>query len=324
MAAELQIQGQGSLGFSFETALGTFVAPTKFMPIRSESLRWVEEKPYRMNIKGVADRQPPGTLGPGHVEGDIEWEVTADTLVYFLYAARMIPARSGGPTFTYTFTPFHGPKPSTGALVTNRKTLSVLVARGGVGFGYAGCSVTTLAFSYDNEVLICTASLMGLTEGEESLVAPTFDELTELSFGPAHNSIKIPVEEAIRTDVANATLTIDDGGEVRARLDGQQAPSGIRWGEREVSVSLEHDFESMDDYDAFRNNTSQEIQFLAERDASNNQVAMNVRGTITDSYESNLGSIGDLVAASVEYHGTYDDENIYEIVVKTTEDITGS
>jgi len=324
MAAELQIHGQGHLGLSFETTIGDFVAPTKFLPIRSESLRWVEDKPYRMNIKGVADRQPPGTLGPGHVEGDVEFEVTADTLIYFLYAGRMEPSRTGVGPYTYTFVPFHGPKPSTGASATVRKTLSILVARANVGFGYAGCSVGSFNFSYENEVLICSMSLMGLTEGTETIVSPTFDELTDLSFGPAHNSIKIPSDEAIRTDVADASLSINDGAEVRARLDGQQAPSGIRWGEREVTVSLEHDFESTADYDAFKASTRQDIEFLASRDASDNQIKATVRGTITDTYESNLASLGDLVAASVEYHGTYDDAEVYEIEVKTDEDILGS
>jgi len=50
-----EIGGQGTVGVAFETTVGTFVAPTKWIPIRSESLQLVEDKIYRMNIRQMIE-----------------------------------------------------------------------------------------------------------------------------------------------------------------------------------------------------------------------------------------------------------------------------
>lgn len=318
MPTQLEIGGQGLVGVAFETAIGTYIAPTKWIPIRSESFRVIDEKKYRTNIRGLADRTP-GVRGNANVEGDISFEVTRDNLIYFLYAARCAIAKVGAVApFTYTFTPVHVAKPTTATGPTTRKTLSILVARAGRGFGYVGCSVVGMNFSFEDEVLIATMTLMGLNEGTQTIGAATFG--TEGPFGPEHNQAEIPAATA-RTDTTGIAININEGGEARHRIDANRFASGIRWGEREVTFSAEHDFESDADYDAFIAQTIQSLLINCVRVAASDAVKITVRGAISDSFDSSLSSIGDLVAASVEYHGTNSAADVYEIEIKTNVDI---
>src|SRR5438067_1784517 len=124
------LAGNGALGVATETTYGTFTAPTKWIPIRSESLRKVENKIYRTNIRGLADRS--GAIqGYYHIEGDITFEVTADSLVYFMYASRVVPAKGAlaGGGYPYTFTPASVASPTTAAGIAVRKSLSIQVNR---------------------------------------------------------------------------------------------------------------------------------------------------------------------------------------------------
>ena len=129
----IEVGGAGYLGVGFETTLGTFVAATKWIPIRSESLVVAEDKQYRMNLRGLADRSG-ALLSYTHVEGDIEFEVNPEFLPYFLYASRCSITKSGSGPYTYVFTPAHVAKTTTAAGTTTRKTLSIIVQRSGERF----------------------------------------------------------------------------------------------------------------------------------------------------------------------------------------------
>lgn len=110
----VEVGGAGTLGVAFETTLGTYVAPAKYIPIRSESLTLAEGKVYRMNLRGKAD--PTGAIkGYFHVEGDITFEVTSDIMPYFLLASRAQVIRtSTSSPFTYVATPTHQAKSEIG------------------------------------------------------------------------------------------------------------------------------------------------------------------------------------------------------------------
>ena len=315
------IGGGGALGIAIEATYGTFIAPTKWIPIRSESLEKQESKIYRENIRGIADRS--GAIqGYYHIAGDVTFEVTADVLVYFMYASRVTPAKgalaSGG--YPYTFTPAHVASPTTGVGVTLRKTLSVQVNRNQRPFGYTGMSVTQLAFSIDNGLLMCTATLMGLEEAQQSLGSPTWP--TTLAMGPTYNAIELPTA-SVRTDLDTFSLTINDNGDAQNRIKttGGRAPAFIKWGEREVSGSVDADFDTLTDYNAFLAQTIQPIKFTSVVDANLNAISIVLNATDMDSYKVNLGSIGDLVRANIAYHGIYNTTDVYTIVVNTAESI---
>jgi len=316
-----ELGGTGILGVAFETTYGTYIAPTKWIPIRSESLTEVEDKIYRTNIRGLADRS--GAIqGYTHIEGDIEFEATADNLLYFLYAMRVNVAKTGAGPYVYTYTPAHVASPTTAAGANVRKSLSILAVRTARPFGYLGCNVTRLSIRIDNGLMLCTATIMGITETQQAAPgAPTWP--TTPPFGPLHNAIEIPNATA-RTDIDTFTLDIDDGGEAanRIKTTGGRGPSFIQWGEREITMSMEHDFDALTDYDTFLNQTIQAIELSGTENATTNKVSFLINATVVDSYQVNLSGLGDLVRASVAYHGIHNTADIYTIVVNSAESIT--
>jgi hypothetical protein len=316
----LEIGGAGALGVATEAVYGTFIAPTKWIPIRSESLTKPEDKIYRTNIRGVADRT--GAIqGYYHVEGDVEMEVSADIAVYFLYAGRFTPTKTGASApFTYTFTPAHVAQPSTATTPTTRKSLSLLIHRVQRPFGYTGVNVSQYAFRVDNGMLLLTASLFGLEEAQQTLGTPTWGTMPP--FGPQHLSLELPTASP-RTDIDSLEFTINDNMAAanRIKAGGGRAPSYNLWGEREITLSFEADFDALTDYNAYLAQTQQSMTFKASEDALDNELAFVFAASIRDSYEVNLSSLGDTVRASQELHGIYGTTDALVITAKTTESI---
>src|SRR5438093_181838 len=119
-----EIQGSVILGVGYETTYKTLAAPTFYIPIISETLTLVEDKRYRMNLRGIADRTK-GNQGNTHTEGDIQFEVTSDSLLRLLYAGRFGIVKTGaGAPFSYAFTSDPVAFPSTATGGNTRKTLS--------------------------------------------------------------------------------------------------------------------------------------------------------------------------------------------------------
>lgn len=310
----VDIQGTGTLGLAFEATAGTYVAPTKFFPILSESLQYQQETVYRRPIRGIVD-VVGAVAGNSHIEGDVQFECTEDVLPYFLYAGRWTVTKTGTTDLTYTAVPFHG------ALPTSARTLSLTVVRQGTVFGYLGCVVGSLAFTLEDGLLVCTASIVGRDEATQSAPAPTFG--TVVPFGMGQYSVQIPTaSQVFDTDTFN--LSIEDNAEPQFRLHNtSRAPRYVKFGERAVELSVERDFDGRTDYDAFKALTAQGVTILASKGALNS-IQFLVPAGIKDTYEvSGLGSQGDLVRASVQYNGVYNagTTRSVEIVVKTQESI---
>jgi hypothetical protein len=318
----VEIGGLGEFGWSYETTYGTFVPAANWIPIRSESLKTEEDRQYRMNLRGLADRQNP-ILSYTHVEGDVTFEVTRSAILPFLYAARMAPAKAGSdPDFVYTFTPANVVKPTTATGATTRKTLSIAVNRSGTQFQYAGCSVTGLNFSLDNGTLMCTASIFGLTEVTGSETAASF--LTDQPYGPGKVTFNMAAPASSpRTDVDTVTININDNGGPENRIKAGRGPAFNRWGEREVTVSAEYDFDALTDYNAWIAATKFEVILNGEISDTNDEVTIKVNAAAHDDHDGpHLTNLGDLVRASVDMHGYYDTGNVYTITVKSNLDTT--
>jgi hypothetical protein len=316
----LGMGGSGILGVGFETTYGTYATPTKFIPIRSESLTQTEDKQVLAPIRGLAVASHM-KRGYTIVEGDIEFECTADVLPYFLYAARMLPVKAGTtPNFTYTFTPVSDVLPTTAAGAATRKTLTIHIERATQVFAYLGCSVTNVSFTIDNGDLICTVHVMGLDlDTTESAATPTFATWTP--YGPGDISIELPTGTE-RVDIDTFNIDIQDNGEALNRIKGGGArgPSYIRWGEREVSGSFDHDFLNLDELDAWRDNDSRAFKVIATH-AVNDEVNITLSDLKTQTYPINLGGLSDLVRATVDFRALYGGTSEYTIVSKTSADI---
>jgi len=313
-----EIGGAGSLGVAFETSRGTYVAPTKWMPIRSESLQLMEDKYYRMSIRGLAEKS--GAIpGYTHTEGDVEMDITSDTLVYWMYATRNTPAKSGAGPYTYTFTPAHVAKTTTASGASTRKTLSIHVERGGNPRGFVGCAVSQYSITVDAGVLIGTFSIVGDDEASQSNGTESWP--TSVPFGPGKVSLEIPTSTP-RADADTFTFTVNDNLAAANRLNGSRAAAYNNWGEREVTLSVEVDFDTVADFNIFKAGTFQTAKVIGSNNASNDEVTWTLSAAVMDSYVYNLAGLGEVNRATIEMQGIYNGSDSVTTVIKTTENVT--
>jgi hypothetical protein len=314
----VEVGGAGFLGVGLETTLGTFAAATKWIPFRSETMRLMEDKIWGTNIRGVADRSR-ATQGYTWVEGDITFEVTPDIMVYFFYASRNVPVKTGAGPFTYTFTPAHVAKASTASGASNRKTLSMIIQRSNNPMGYVGCSVGQLAFTVDNGLLMCTASIVGVDEATQTLGTPTY--VQQEVVGPGDITLEVPTA-TVRSDADTFTATINDNLVRQNRLNGLRKAAYQNWGEREITLAYEIDFDTLTDYAAFKAQTIQAVTLKGVSVAATEEVTMVFNATAIDSFEANLSALGDVNRATVNMHAFYNTTNSMVTTIKTAETIT--
>jgi tail tube protein len=290
---------------------GTYAAPVKFFPFTSENLKFVQETGWRRPIRKSADiiGAVPGNV---HIEGDIEMEALEDVVPYFLYASRVAVTKAGTTNFTYTITP-------TPAAIPVR-TLSLTVERNtGVVFGFVGCVVSQFKFTVADGVLMFNVTVLGRDEASQSTPTPTFTVTTP--FGAGQYAFEIPTATAV-FDVDTFEWTCNDNGapEFRLKNTGRGAQF-IRFGERDLQLSCERDFDTRVDFDAFKALTSQSITITASKGA-NNSISLLTAVAIKDTYEMNLSGQGDLVRASITYQLPIDGTGkSFQITIKCQENL---
>lgn len=311
----VDVQATGFMGIAFETTPGTYAPPTKFFPIRNESFLWTQDTHWRRPIRQVNDILG-AVAGNGHCTGDIEVELLEDVLPYFLYASRNTVVKSGvTPNFIYTTTPFHSALPTAG------RSLSITIIRAGVVFGYVNCIVGTLRISTDGPIAILNASVVGTAENSQTLPTPSFT--TTEPYGAGRYTIEVPTATQV-FNIDTFSFEANDNATPEFRLKNAIGAQFTRFGERNLSLSLERDFESRAEYDAFKALTSQSVSLKMSKGA-NNYVNILMPAAIKDSYDiGGLQSHGDLVRASVTYQGAYNPgtSKSYEIVTGSQENIT--
>jgi hypothetical protein len=308
---DVGLNAAGILGVALETTYGEYEAPTKFIPVRSETLEVNQEVIERRVIRQLAGLV--GVVqGNMHVEGDVEIEVLDDAIVYFLAAARTEVVKTGGPTdFEYSFTPGHSALPPS--------SLSITVVRNDEVFGFVGCIVGTMAFSFDEGMLIANLSVVGANEAEQgtpmNVVWPD-----SIPFGPGNYTLELPINTVVIDTDMDMTMTIEDNATPEFRLEGDHGATFARFGERSINMSLTRDFTSRADFDGFKSVTAQSMNFKAERSGTN-FIEFDFPVIVKTSYSVGLAAQGDLTRGSIEYVGVSGPTVEYTITVGTQEDI---
>lgn len=302
----------GFLGVAIEVTPGTYVAPLKYIPILSENLKYTQETQWRRPIRQSADVQG-GVAGDSKIEGSISMEALSDCIIYFLYAARTTPVKSGVGPWTYEFKP--------NALAIPGKTLSITVVRNGMPMGYTGCVVGDFTFSIDKGLLKMDMTILGRDEAAQSL--PTASWGTSTPFGAGQYAVQIPTAAAV-FDTDAFSFKVDDQASAEYRLKNTgRGAQFIKYGERSVELSVERDFETRADYDLYKALTAASVTLIASKGAGES-VTFLVPATIKEAYDINgLSGQGDLLRASVKYNCVADATgNAYTLTVITpTENI---
>lgn len=304
------IGASGILGVAIEVTSGTYLAPVKFVPFNSESIKY--------NINAVERRPVRATAGlvgliPGNstVEGDIEFDFTADVFAHFMYASRMTVVKSGAGPYIYTGTPSANAVPV--------KTLSISIKRGTEVFGYVGCVVTgfTIAIGDDGK-MTCTVSILGRTEASAAALTAVWP--TAPVFQSGMYSLQIPTATQV-FDADTFEFSVEDNGSANGRIKSTVGAAFVSFGESNASIKTARDFATRADYDTYKAGTAQSITLLATADASN-ILSILAPVSVKNSYEVNIGGQGDLVRASIEYNCVIDATGKhYQVVCTTAESI---
>ncbi len=312
MATTPGLGGGGSVGLAFETTMGTYVAPTIFVPVLSESIEYTEEKYLSEQIRqqSIHTEAKPSYY---HVEGDIEMEVDPELIVYFLYASRHVITKTGAATpWTYTFAPSSAGTASTGAGTTTPKTLSITIVRNGEVFGYTGCTVGGYEFSIDTDsgILMATLNIMGLSEAVAS--DPTEAWVAPKLYGADAHTLKLDTAGtapgfAAAADVNHngITFSVNFNAEAQNRIRNDRSASYISYGITEGTISAEIDFLTRADYDNFKATNKRAIRVSsltggATLAAATHGFEMQANNYFFNSYSIPLEGMGDLVAADTE------------------------
>lgn len=286
------IGASGIVGIARESVSGTYLAPEFYLPVRNESINFVNEVQYTRPIMQVAD-QVHAVEGPQRVEGDLEMELFPDALVYLMAGTRMDLTKAGAGPYTYTYKP--------NANATPASTLSFTVVRNGVVFGYVGCVIGSMEFTVDNGLFVGSFNVLGIGEAPQSAPTPTWP--TQEPAGADAYDIRIAAASFTNTD--NFSMSIDDSAEAVYRLGNAQQAAFVKFGERTVEATLDMDFEDATEYTNFKNVTAQRLEFDVDWDA-NNYIHFDTPLATMATFETGLDGQGDLVRASISYMAKYD------------------
>lgn len=316
--ASFGIAAAGVVGVAIEDTRNTYKAPQKYLPIISESLSTSEDTVFRRVLQGTVD---PIGVKPGNEshEGTVQMEFLHDCIPYFLHAMRGTITKSGsGTDRVYKLLGSHE-----GSADKYGQTLSITLVRNNVVFAYTGCVVGSLQLGITDGLLTATMNIMAADEAAQTAPAEVFP--TSVPFGAGEYDLQIPTASQIY-DADTFTIEINDNAESQFRLqDERRGPWFIKFGEREVSATIDRDFDSRAQFDVFKDITAQSITLRAE-DADNDDRYMSfvMPACYIDSFDVSLsGSPGDLVRANTRYMGVHHAAtgSSYTLEIGTSENI---
>jgi hypothetical protein len=292
---------------------GVYAAPLFFFPFLSEGLTHKQDTQWRRPIRSNVDNLG-GVPGNVNSEGDVEVEGLAEPLVYFHRVSRSTLVKTGSVApWTYTFTP------NPAATATN--TASITIVRNGSVFGFTGCVVGSFKYTVDNGMLKATFSVKGADEASQSLPVPVYSGQAQV-FGAGDYNIQIPTATQV-FDMDTFELTCEDNADPQFRLKNTgRGAQFMKFGERNLTLSTERDFQTRADYDAYKALTAQSITLQVDK-STGEQVKFLLPVSVKDSYELGLSGQGDLIRGRISYQIVYDlaTSKAYELVIKSNVDI---
>ena len=306
------IGASGALGIALESTMGTYVAPTVWVPILEENLVYTEDKYYSQQLRQQAT---DSDVKPSyyHVEGDVRMEVDVNFLPYFLMCSRHAITKTGTGPYTYKYTPTAVGGTSTAASGMVQRTASITIIRnqGTASFGYTGCTMGGYEFTIDNGVLMVNFSVLGLGEedgsGTPSWIAPSL-------FGADAHTIYVdtagtaPTFATPSNDFNGYTFRANHNAEAQNRIRPQRSASYVKFGKTDFELESELDFVSKAEYVNFKNASVKAFRMEsliggANFAAATQAVRLDQNRVAYDAYDVALPGIGDIVSAGFTGHG---------------------
>lgn len=329
--------GGGYLALKLEAVNGTYLPPptagTIFVPILEESLAYTEDKYYSGQIRQstIASEVKSSYYS---VSGEVTMEVDPAFLPYFLHCSRHNIAKVAGPPVEYTYSPSNAGSTSTAVSGNVQRTASITVFRNGIGFGYAGCTVSQWAFTIEDGVLRVTMTILGVSETDATASPGTPTWAAANLFGADAHQVFVaaasgtPTFGAANVDHNGFTFTANYNAEAQNRIRNDRSASYISFGETEASYETELDFLNRTEFDNFKTATKRAVRLLSANGgatfaAATSAVEITINNSVYDAYELGLGGMGELIMAGVTGRSIgIAGGNPYQIKVKSAADIT--
>lgn len=301
------VGGQGFLGLAIETTPGTYVAPTTYVPILSETLMYTEDRYISPAIRKstIANTVKQSYF---HAEGDIDLEVDMATFIYFLHATRVSVVKTGTGPWTYTFTPSAGASAGPNGNNATPKTLSITIVRNLQVFKYVGCVVGNWNYRIENGIALATMSMVGLGEtsiNSDTPPTPTFTTPSLLGAN-AHtvSTAAVVANPTVPTWVPALNFqtyqfNLNENGAAQTRINSSRQAAFISFGETEATIAATRDFEVRADYDNFVATANSAFQLKSVNSASESITFDTYNGVYT-AFPISLPGIGEIVVAATE------------------------
>ena len=301
------LSGSGWLGFAFEATKGTYVPPTIYIPIISESFRYVEDRYFSPQIRQATEVSDV-KQGYYHIEGEFEMEADVNFIPYLLFCTRHTPSFATG---VYTFVPSTAGSTSTAASGMVQRTASITISRNNVEFGYSGCTMGALRFFMDGGILKMGGTLVGEKDNTASGDTPTWSapslfgaDATAISTGASGTS---PTYTVVN-DFNGFEFEANFNGSAQNRIRRDRSASYVSFGETEISLTTELDFIDKTEYNNFVATSQKAIQLEsliggATFALATQAVRLQVFRGVYETYDLGLSGLGDLIMAGVTMRG---------------------
>lgn len=307
------IGASGALGIALESTMGTYAAPTVWVPILEENLAYTENKYYSQQLRQQAT---DSDVKPSyyHTEGDVTMEVDCNFLPYFLMCSRHAITKTGTGPYTYKYTPTPVGGTSTAASGMVQRTASITVIRNPAAalFGYTGCTMGGYEFTIEDGVLRVTFNVLGLGEvdgsGTPAWIAPSL-------LGADAHSIFVdaagtaPTFATASNDFNGYTFNANHNAEAQNRIRPQRSATYVKFGKTDFTLTSELDFINKTEYNNFKAAATKAFRMeslqggAASFAAATEAVRIDTNRVAYDAYDVSLPGIGDIVMAGFTGHG---------------------
>ena len=248
----------GYVGYGVESVDGTFVAPTKYLPVSSFSVEDTNDFLTPDQIRHSRDRYI-AMAAPYNVSGTMEMELIPTETAHLLKSAWAASISSGnysGGGYEHTFTPA-----STEPTFTFESSAAdILVMR------YAGMRVNTLEIKAAfGEIVTASFGLEGSNRAKQgSASSPTYTNIRPFHFTGADVHV---AGGTLLTHVKDFTFGSNNNFERIGTLRRTRAWKRMAFGMREITLALTLDFTDTSEYDRFLAETVFDVDLYLEGDS---------------------------------------------------------
>lgn len=249
----------GYVGYGIEVTDGTFVAPTKYLPVSSFSFEDSNDFITPDQIRHSRDRYI-AMVAPYSVSGSMEMELIPTETAHLLksaWAATVATGAYAGGGYEHTFTPASAEPTFT----FESSAADILVMR------YSGVRVNTLEIKAAfGEIVTASFGLEGVNRAKQgSTSSPTYTNVQPFHFTGADVHV---AAGTLLTHVKDFTFGTNNNFERIGTLRRTRAWKRMAFGMREVTLAMTLDFTDTSEYDRFLAESVFDVDLFLEGSAA--------------------------------------------------------